>query len=104
MLETALKAMLSRETVLKVNVLKVNGRNAPMDLVLLVETTLKANVLRDLMVRVAAPVKVVSLVNVRGKAGKAGKVDKAVLEQGCRHCQSLWCLIAMEMARSQKKR
>ena len=101
MLETALKAMLSRETVLKVNVLKVNGRNDPMDLVLLVETTLKANVLRDLMVRVAGPVKVVSQVNVRDKGHKA---DKPVLEQGCPHCQSLWCLIAIEMAKFQKKR
>ena len=86
------------ETSLRAIDLRASVRNVRMDLVLLVEITLRANVLLDLMVRVDVKAKGVSPVNVRDKA------DKPVPEQGCRHFQSLWCLIAIETARFQKKR
>ena len=84
--ETDLRASDLRETDLR-----ASDRNVPMDLVLLAEIALRANVLLNLMVRV----------DVRDKGVRE---VKPVPEQGCRHFQSLWCLIAIETARFQKKR
>jgi uncharacterized protein YjbI with pentapeptide repeats len=92
--ETDLRETDLRETDLRETDLRASDRNVPMDLVLLAEITLRANVLLDLMVRV----------DVRDKGGREVREVKSVPEQGCRHFRSLWCLIAIETARFQKKR